>query len=249
MPLRTAGIVYEVVFLVYICIAYITVLNVVQGVFTAVAMKTSEQDPELLALSTQIEKQRQEKISKRLFQYLDVDGSSCITLSELEKVWHTRDMMGFLQALKFNTDDSWLFFSMLDTDGDGLITMKELCSGIEKLTGNSVSVELSRLQLGQKWIIKRLEEALQGVPRGEQGTMLDARTSISDRCLRSLHLLPHRLSLVSSSGECGSPLEHHPSLISAASTDRVDRAAPMDPPQQANGCNPKVFRPRSQVRQ
>lgn len=156
LPLRYSDGLYELVFLLYFCISYLTVLNVVTGVFTSVAIRTSEFDPDLLAISAAQEVRHRAKIAKRLFEFLDADESGKVTLAELEESWSSGAMTGLLQSLGINTQDSWLLFNLLDCDGDGLIEFEELCEGIKKLTGNAVQMELTRLTMGQKWIMTML---------------------------------------------------------------------------------------------
>lgn len=66
-------------------------------------------------------------------------------------------MAGFLNALHLNTETPWVFFSLIDVNDDGVIDYWELMEAVERLNGNSLNVELSKLQLGQHWIIQCLE--------------------------------------------------------------------------------------------
>lgn len=155
--LREAGLLYEVAFLIYIAITMLTVLNVVTGVFTTVALKTSETDPELIALNAEVNQRRLDQLALRLFEFLDVDGSGKVTLLELEDAWHKTEFKALLKAIGIDAQDVWLLFSLMDFDSDGLIEFGELCEGVQKLIGNGLSLEMARIQLGQKMLMRKLE--------------------------------------------------------------------------------------------
>lgn len=112
--LRTEGVLYELLFLLYISISTLTVLNVITGVFTTVALKHSESDPDLIAMS-HVESQRQRQwMAQTLFEFLDADKSGGVTLEDIERAWHDARMAGFLQALQLSTTSPWL---LLHNDG------------------------------------------------------------------------------------------------------------------------------------
>lgn len=156
MPLRQASVAYEIAFLIYIAVSYMAIMNVMTGIMTAVALQASESDPEILALGSARDKKRQVRIARELFQFLDVDNSGKLTLEELEQSWADHRLDGYLEALNIKSHDALVLFNLLDGNGDGLVDFEELCETVNKASQGNFSVELMRLQLGQRWIMKNM---------------------------------------------------------------------------------------------
>jgi hypothetical protein len=80
-----------------------------------------------------------------LFKHVDACGNDTLTLDELRRAFSDPDIKSYLHALDLDVQDVALLFSMLDSDGDALISMTEFSNGILRLRGAATSYDVKHL--------------------------------------------------------------------------------------------------------
>merc|ERR1712228_258003 len=81
-PLASVGNISILVFLSYICVSSLAVLNVITGVFCQSAIEGAEADRDLVVQKHMAQKQEYVRILKGLFGEIDCDESNVITMEE-----------------------------------------------------------------------------------------------------------------------------------------------------------------------
>jgi len=116
----------------YISFAILAVMNVVTGLFVESAMERAQE----VRQSTLVAKIR------RVFASLDLDTSGCISSSEFEA--HAEDpvVADYFQAMDIAPSEAKCVFSMLDSDGSGIIDFEEFMHGCLRLQGPARAADL-----------------------------------------------------------------------------------------------------------
>jgi len=148
--LREAGVVWELVLILYIFFSIFAVTNIVNGVFVDGAIELANRDREMLV-------QKQKAIDSAKMQHLvellramDEDGDDTITLEEWENSLQRDDVGEYLSALNINIHDAKEFFRLLDADDSGSVDIAEFVMGMMKLSGHARSTDINIL-LHQNW--------------------------------------------------------------------------------------------------
>jgi len=159
-PLRMVSLGSEMVFVVFIGVSYFCVLNVVTGVFCSSANAAADTDPELIALTMEVSMQKSEKMTKELFSLLDSDDSARVTFAEMEKGLENQKVRAILKALNIESEDAWTLFKYMDVDGNHLISFDEFSRNCTSLRGNSQKVQLAKLSLEIRWLMRGVTEII-----------------------------------------------------------------------------------------
>jgi hypothetical protein len=136
------------------------VIGVINGVFMQETFKVAASDDRIMV------RQRERDVAihvtkmRRLFEASDDNGDGSIDLDEFHTIMEDAEILTWLASMEVTVRDPETFFRLLDTDGDGTLTLEELVKGVMKLRGLAKSVDLLTLRqdvdrLG-KYITKNL---------------------------------------------------------------------------------------------
>eukprot|EP00928_Gymnodinium_smaydae_P020814 TRINITY_DN18047_c0_g1_i1.p1 TRINITY_DN18047_c0_g1~~TRINITY_DN18047_c0_g1_i1.p1 ORF type:complete len:625 (+),score=91.54 TRINITY_DN18047_c0_g1_i1:58-1932(+) len=145
--LQAAGMVYFMVFLIYISLLAIAVLRLLTGIFVQTAAAASANDKE------ECIKQN----IKDLFASIDSDGSGYVNLEEFLQSTEHEHAKAYLAMLNLNTDDLPSLFRQLDEDHDGLVDIEEFITGCQKLKGFAKNVDMVSLSANVANLNSKLE--------------------------------------------------------------------------------------------
>jgi Ca2+-binding EF-hand superfamily protein len=146
-PLSELPPVWIGLFLIYISLTTLAVLNVITGVFCHSAIEGSQNDRDFVTQKHLAMKQEYIKTIRDVFQDIDTDNSNQITLQEFEDHFDDAEARAFFDALEIETDMAYDVFELLDMDGGGYLDIDEFVMGCLKLRGNARSLEVTRLQI------------------------------------------------------------------------------------------------------
>jgi len=155
-PLSEVGTVYTAIFIGYIILAQLAVLNILTGVFCQNAIESAAQDADLV---TQHMLQQREMFVKRLetlFSEIDVDHSGTITLSEFQRHLTDARVQAYFEALELDSSNVWTLFKLMDEDQGNRIDMHEFVTGALKLRGAAKCVDLVNLKNDHNWMVKKM---------------------------------------------------------------------------------------------
>jgi len=143
---------HSFMFLVFISFSTVAMLNVVTGIFVDCAMKSSQDDREVL-ITEQIEvKNRALQDMMDMFGEMDDDGSGLVTLEEFESHLNDERAIAYFENMKLDVTEISTLCMMLDLDQSGNIDMEEFVVGCEKLKGESRSLDIAIVNYELKWL-------------------------------------------------------------------------------------------------
>eukprot|EP00928_Gymnodinium_smaydae_P010136 TRINITY_DN13805_c3_g1_i1.p1 TRINITY_DN13805_c3_g1~~TRINITY_DN13805_c3_g1_i1.p1 ORF type:complete len:581 (+),score=75.77 TRINITY_DN13805_c3_g1_i1:48-1790(+) len=136
---------WVMIFIVYISITTLAVLNVITGVFCESAIEGAQSDRDLAVQKHLGQKQDYIKTVKQLFQDIDRDDSNSITLQEFEAHFSDEECVAFFASLDIETDMAWEIFRLLDVDEEGTIDIDEFVTGCLRLRGSAKALDVAQL--------------------------------------------------------------------------------------------------------
>mmetsp|Transcript_16003 Transcript_16003/g.37734 ORF Transcript_16003/g.37734 Transcript_16003/m.37734 type:complete len:760 (-) Transcript_16003:18-2297(-) len=168
----------EVIFIIYLCLAVMGIMNVVTAVFVESAMRASKSYKDLMLQEKHIRDRINVKHMKQIFQSIDTDQNGVITMDELVSFLSDESLglQMYFQALELSARDTTTLFHLLDTDGSGEVDIEEFCDGCMRLGGPATSFDLNSLMYEQRrtnkqtlLFIKHVSTQLQFVRRKLDG--------------------------------------------------------------------------------
>jgi len=149
-----AGMFYSAVLTLFVFVNLFSVLNIVTGVFVDGAIELAKRDRSMM-----IEKQNNSRAAIRkhlvaLLSQLDHNGDGALSKDEFFSAMAQAEVQDFMDALGIDPDNAVEVFLLLDEDGDGMVTLQEFVVGMERIRGESKSIDIQMLRL----YIKRIAD-------------------------------------------------------------------------------------------
>eukprot|EP00931_Biecheleriopsis_adriatica_P021401 TRINITY_DN1399_c0_g1_i1.p1 TRINITY_DN1399_c0_g1~~TRINITY_DN1399_c0_g1_i1.p1 ORF type:complete len:676 (+),score=167.70 TRINITY_DN1399_c0_g1_i1:67-2094(+) len=157
-PLLDISPVYGFLFMIYISLMVVGVLNIITGIFVESATELSRLDRDLV---TQAEQDRIISYIKellKLFNELDTDKSGTISLHEFEAYAARSDIQAFFSVLELDVSKAAQVFRLLDVDGSNEIEVDEFVMGCMRLKGLAKGVDMESLMLESKKLMNRQQK-------------------------------------------------------------------------------------------
>eukprot|EP00933_Yihiella_yeosuensis_P064998 TRINITY_DN6859_c0_g1_i1.p1 TRINITY_DN6859_c0_g1~~TRINITY_DN6859_c0_g1_i1.p1 ORF type:complete len:321 (+),score=41.65 TRINITY_DN6859_c0_g1_i1:57-965(+) len=132
-------------FVLYICIMFFVILNVITGIFCQNAIDSANSDKDLSVMTQLMNQESYVEKLKHIFYEIDDDGSNFITINEFEYAMRDERMSAFLSTIDIEISDAWTLFTLLDEDLSGFIDLEEFVSGCLLLKGSAKAIHLAKL--------------------------------------------------------------------------------------------------------
>jgi len=147
---------YGVLFVFYISIMFLAVLNIITGIFVNDAVQMASYDHDVMVQVEQEEKLEQIKKLRHLFDRFDTNGNSTLTLAEFE--FHLRDpeVQLILRMLGLEISEAPAFFKILDVDKSGDVEIDEFVMGCLHLKGKSKMMDMEVTIQDIRRMVKKL---------------------------------------------------------------------------------------------
>ncbi|CAK9059131.1 Sodium channel protein [Durusdinium trenchii] len=157
LVLSQVGVLWVLVYNLYIAFTSFVLLNVLTGVFCNSAIKAAESDHEMVIQSLIYSKKNFQELVENLFHRIDDLGLGMITISEFERHFNDVQVRAFFESLEMGAVDAWTLFASLDADGDNVISLQDFSERCVQLHGPARSVDLYSL----KQLTAKLRQELQ----------------------------------------------------------------------------------------
>ena len=131
--IRPFGAMYILIFLAYINISILAVLNVVTGLFVENAMQTSKADAEALIQEEMQDNMNLASNIKAIFDAMDTDNSGSIGMDEFYEALDDDRMVAFFNAMRLSIGEVDTLFMLLDQDKKGTVSYDEFLNGFMNL--------------------------------------------------------------------------------------------------------------------
>jgi len=162
-PLESVGLLWLVLFVMYICFVFFAVLNVVTGVFCQSAMEGAMHDAEIQVQETLKNKQEFIEKAQRLFRNLDCDQSGGVTMKELEEHMDDEVMLAYFDTLGIEMDDAWTLFKLLTSEEGDVVSCDDFVMGCMRLKGQARSMDIARVMYDQKVLREKISKLSRSV--------------------------------------------------------------------------------------
>lgn len=163
MSLHAVNTAAAALFVVFVTLMVLLLLNVVTGIFCQCALETARTDQDNLIEYQLNEKQRYVKTLERLFSEWDESGNGTCSRQEFETHLADDAMQALLRSLDIEVRDALTLFNLLDSDGSGQIDLDEFVTGCITMRGGAKAVHLEKMNSMNKCLIERvsaLEKAM-----------------------------------------------------------------------------------------
>lgn len=158
--LEPIGSFHQLLWMLYISLAVIAVVNVVTGIFVDSAMQSNMSDREII-IQEELEKKKEYlQQMASIFVEIDSDGTGFISREEFEKSLQDERVMAYFNALKLDVSDAHTLFLLLDWDHSEEVNIKEFIAGCYKLQGESRSLDVKIVQYEIRYVAEMLTKML-----------------------------------------------------------------------------------------
>lgn len=179
-PLWEVDSVLAVLFLAYIAVAVLGVMNIVTSVFVESAMTSTMHYRDLMQQEKSRAKHTLSKHLKHIFESIDCDYSGMISMDELQTFLHDESLQlqEYFEALEIDAEDATVLFKLLDKDNSGEIDVHEFCDGCMRLKGDAKSFDMNCLI----YMMKKAQTKIMKITSGMDimlGLQLDTLSDLS----------------------------------------------------------------------
>lgn len=130
-------------------------VGVINGVFMQETLKVAQLDDAMLMRTAQKLKELHLKKMTEFLKHTDTSGDGKISYSEWKHCLKSEFVHHWFSGQGLSLRDADRLFAMIESDGDGKLSLEELVTGVSRLQGTAKSLDLACLQ---EELGKRLEE-------------------------------------------------------------------------------------------
>jgi len=135
---------WVVVFVLYFCLVYFALMNVVTAVFCSSAVERAHQDQEA-AIQNELQKASQYTENLRsLFAAMDSDRDGNVSIVEFEERFDDPRVKALFSSMGIDEDKAWKLFEILDMDCTGDISPEEFVSQGLRMKGSALRIDVER---------------------------------------------------------------------------------------------------------
>jgi len=144
------------VFLVYIALMVLALLNIVTGIFVNDSIEVAQSDRELRTISLLHRNAETINRLKEMFREIDEDCSGSISLDEFMSSLSKTEVRLALEALGVDLANAVRLFETLDVDGDRQLEIDEFVMGCSALCVSAKTLDMEMLKSQNKKIMKKV---------------------------------------------------------------------------------------------
>jgi voltage-gated sodium channel len=182
------------VFVAFIMVVNITLLNLVTGIIVENVLTISRQD-ELEKLNLQ-QKERQNRLKtlENVFRMADIDNSGDVSKAEFENSIQDKEVINQLMSIDITVLDAEDLFQILDVDGSGSISLTEFIEGFSRVKGPALAKHLLKLHYDLQKQMKNLGKEVLSLGDAGASSEQEILQRIDDMDARVKALVNHKRS-------------------------------------------------------
>merc|ERR1712136_150306 len=144
----------DVLFLLFIVLSLLAVMNVITSVFVSDAIEMAQQDRDIKMRSVVTESRRQMAILKEIFQEMDTTSSGSVSSEQFELGLLRHDVTSLFHLVDLDVLDATSFFQLLDEDQDGAVDLAGFVMGCLRMKGNANKIDVGISVQGTKRMVR-----------------------------------------------------------------------------------------------
>mmetsp|Transcript_19905 Transcript_19905/g.35343 ORF Transcript_19905/g.35343 Transcript_19905/m.35343 type:complete len:247 (+) Transcript_19905:2-742(+) len=157
VPLMEMGALNTFIFLAYVGLMALCVMNVLLGIFCQCALDTAATDKENVIQLQLNEKRRFVDTLETLFSGWDDSGDGKCSLAEFRSHLTDEPTQALLRSLEIEGRDAVALFELLDGDGSGEVDLNEFVTGCITLRGGAKAVHMEKISSTSKVLQEKME--------------------------------------------------------------------------------------------
>jgi len=152
------GVVYGLLFLVYVAVMFFALLNIVTGIFVNDAVEMAQLDRDVMMRFEQDNRRHVMKSLEGIFAQID-KGTGLVTLEDFSASLERPHIAALLSHLQLEISDAVSLFKALDVDGSEGLEMEEFVMGCLQIRGQAKTVDMVTLMRENKRLMKKLTKS------------------------------------------------------------------------------------------
>ena len=152
------GVVYGLLFLVYVAVMFFALLNIVTGIFVNDAVEMAQLDRDVMMRFEQDKRRHVMKSLEGIFAQID-KGTGLVTLEDFSASLERPHIAALLSHLQLEISDAVSLFKALDVDGSEGLEMEEFVMGCLQIRGQAKTVDMVTLMRENKRLMKKLTKS------------------------------------------------------------------------------------------
>merc|ERR1712136_632409 len=149
-------VVYGMVFVCFISIMSLAVLNIITGIFVTDAVDMAASDQDVMMQAEQEIKFDQVKKLRELFERFGSDEKCVLTLDDFQSHIRDSEVQVILGTLGLDISEASAFFKLLDVDKSGEVEIDEFVMGCLNLKGKTKMMDMEVSVADTRRMVKKL---------------------------------------------------------------------------------------------
>lgn len=157
------GFLPTTLFFSFLTFVMLAVMNVITGVFVDNALSVSKVNRENMVGK---EKKLAEALLvqlRDLFHEMDSDGSGAISMEEMKALWEDPAVAAYFSGLGLELSDAVNLFLLIDTGGDGEISVDEFLGGCSAMKGQARNIDMHVVLHEVQGLTRSMRTLMEGV--------------------------------------------------------------------------------------
>mmetsp|Transcript_49608 Transcript_49608/g.91542 ORF Transcript_49608/g.91542 Transcript_49608/m.91542 type:complete len:696 (+) Transcript_49608:26-2113(+) len=167
-PLTHVSFVATFVFMTYLMLTLLCLLNVIHGVFVDSALQSTAHYKELMVAEAQKKRIMLVQHLKDVFREIDSDNSGFITVAEFDACLSTPGGRAFFEVMGLSTVQAYQLFRLIDADSSESVDIDEFCEGCIRFMGEAKNFDIQCLLIENKQMLSHWSAFLDAFERGSR---------------------------------------------------------------------------------
>lgn len=157
LPLVSIGAHAVFIFIAFVLVMTLAIMNVVVGIFCQCAIEAAASDKEGTIEAQILQKRHFIETLTHLFGNWDETGDSTCTLKQFMSLLADESMQALLRSVDIEVRDALVLFELLDQEGNDAIKLEDFINGCLTLRGSAKAVHMEKMNFMNKSMSSRLE--------------------------------------------------------------------------------------------
>jgi hypothetical protein len=152
-------------YVVFVVIVILGLINITVGIFAQQAKDFYHYDPQLIVEGALADHESMRDMLYDLFDRIDIAHDGTVEFSDIKKSLQDTQIKAYFAELNIDVEmHPAQFFSMIDTDGSGLVEREEFAKACMRMKGGAKTLELVKVHKCVEEIQSQLHELSRRLP-------------------------------------------------------------------------------------